>query len=76
MSIGTIILLAALITISCMFMAAHFEKKDFNNGICKKCGEKLRFFDYDSQGGRGYCCDKCGHVVWVSYNVDKELRGK
>ena len=48
------------------------EKKDYNNGYCPKCGEFYRWFDSDSQGGRGYCCDRCGHHCWVSYNVDKD----
>jgi hypothetical protein len=29
----------------------------------------------DSQGGRGYCCNDCGHYVWISYDcVDKNFR--
>ena len=57
-------------------IARAFEKKAFNNGYCKECGNKLRYFDTDSQGGRGYICDKCGHCVWVSYNVDKGMDSK
>lgn len=35
-------------------------------------GGKLKYFDTDSQGGRGYCCDKCKYFTWVSYYfVDK-----
>lgn len=49
------------------------EKKSFNNGICPHCNEKLRNFDTDSQGGRGYKCD-CGYQTWVSYKcVDKDF---
>jgi hypothetical protein len=46
------------------------EKKDWNNGYCS-CGHKWRYFDSDSQGGRGYCCDNCNNYIWVSYKVDK-----
>lgn len=51
-----------------------YEKKSYNNGICPVCGNKLRHFDNDSQGGRGYRCksDKCNYIAWVSYDkVDK-----
>lgn len=44
------------------------EYKDFNNGVCPKCGKQLKFFDNDSHGGRGYCCDNCQYFTWVSYN--------
>lgn len=48
------------------------EHKDFNNGVCPKCGKQLRNFDMDSQGGRGYICDNCDYTTWVSYNrVDR-----
>ena len=49
------------------------EKKGFNNGICPHCNKKLRNFDTDSLGGRGYCCE-CGYHTWVSYKcVDKDF---
>lgn len=49
------------------------EKKGFNNGICPHCNNKMRNFDTDSQGGRGYCCE-CGYHTWVSYKcVDKKF---
>ena len=63
-----VILLIILSSIGIMF-----EKRDFNNGICPHCNNKLRNFDTDSQGGRGYKCD-CGYHTWVSYNcVDKNF---
>lgn len=54
-----------------MLWARSREKKRYNNGICINCGNKLRHFDVDSQGGRGYCCDKCHYHTWVSYDIDK-----
>ena len=45
------------------------ERKEFNNGLCLRCQERLKFFDYDSHGGRGYECMSCGCKVWVSYNT-------
>ena len=52
------------------------EKREFNNGICPICGEKLEHFDNDSQGGRGYCCPSTKHsyYTWVSWRcVDKNF---
>ena len=43
------------------------EKKDFNNGICPKCGTPLRHFDDDSQGGQLWCCDKCGYFTAITW---------
>lgn len=56
-------------------LGIYLEKKDYNQGICKNCGAKLRLFDYDSHEGRGYCCDNCRYHTWVSYKcVDKRSR--
>lgn len=70
--IGILIcLLILLVIVVGMTLTRNHEKKEYNNGICPKCGRNLRYFDSDSQGGRGYNCDKCNNFVWVSYNVDK-----
>lgn len=53
------------------FIARHFEKKNFNNGVCLECGGTFKHFDTDSGGGRGYSCMECHNTVWVSYNVDR-----
>jgi predicted RNA-binding Zn-ribbon protein involved in translation (DUF1610 family) len=55
-----------------IMIARWNEAKDYNHGICPKCGNKLQFVDEDSQGGRGYVCRKCGYVTWCSYSVDEE----
>ena len=56
-------------------IGVFLEKKSFNNGRCICCGNTLRLFDYDSQGGRGYTCDCCKYKTWVSYPcVDKRFR--
>ena len=48
------------------------ESIRFNKGICPHCGTKVKFFDTDSHGGRGYKCPNCGWIVWISYYlVDK-----
>lgn len=67
--------LICIILIICLILGIIItrikEKKAYNNGYCPNCGEKLRHFDTDSQGGRGYTCKKCGYTTWVSYNIDK-----
>ena len=60
-----------IIFIAVIVSARRSEKKKWNNGECPKCKNKWRHFDTDSQGGRGYTCDKCNDVIWISYHVDK-----
>jgi hypothetical protein len=43
------------------------DKHTYNNGICRKCGGKVRCFDVDSQGGMGYACDNCNEHFWISW---------
>lgn len=58
-----------------MIMGIYIEKNLFNNGKCKYCDIKFKFFDYDSHSCRGYQCPKCGHTVWISYHsVDKKFK--
>lgn len=48
------------------------EKRDFNHGICRTCGEELIHFDNDSQGSEGWTCRNCGSVIWVGWiNTEK-----
>lgn len=53
------------------------EKREYNNGMCPKCGSRLVLTDMDSQGGRWYTCshrydktDPCDYDCWISYDVD------
>lgn len=65
--ISTIISL--LINFIVTFIISYFEYKHLNDGICPNCGEPLRHFDTDSQGGDGWTCDFCDkYTVWVSYH--------
>lgn len=63
------------------------ERRDWNEGICPKCGKPLKHFGTDSQGGEGWCCGDCGYFTWVTYkrfvykssksrNNDKGRNGK
>ena len=62
-------LLLIIIFVLLVLYAIMAEKKAFNNCKCPKCGKKLRLFDCDSQGGRGWCCDECTYHTWVSYKI-------
>jgi len=55
-------------------LAITSDKKEWNRGKCPVCDLKWRLFDVDSQGGRGYTCDKCDKTIWISYPVDKEVK--
>lgn len=53
-----------------VILVRRHEKKEWNNGICSKCGEKWKLIDVDSQGRRMYRCDNW-HYCDVSYSIDK-----
>lgn len=55
--------------------AARCESRRFNGGVCPSCNKPLRWFDTDSQGGRGYTCRDCDYTCWVSCPwVDRKYR--
>ena len=70
--ISSAVVLAMLIT--WVLIVRYHEKKGFNNGICPKCGKKLKHFDSDVDGNRGYRCLDCDYTTWCSYNVDKNYK--
>lgn len=71
--IQAVIIVLAFILILCVILAIRSEKKNYNNGVCPNCNIALRNFAQDSQGGRGYTCDKCDYTTWCSYKcVDRQ----
>lgn len=67
-----ILIIMAAISFIILSLAILYEKREYNNGICKCCGKKLRHFDTDSQGGRLYTCEDMHTLVSVSYDcVDR-----
>ena len=68
----TVIVVACIVSV--FIYAVYIEPKQFNKGICPKCGTKLRCFDTDSSSARGYCCDNCDYTVWVSWGADKKFK--
>lgn len=50
-----------------------FEKKEYNKGICPRCGHPFEKYAYDAQRGRGYICTHCHNVIWVSHEfIDRK----
>lgn len=58
------------------FLGLLFEKRDYNNGICKECGAELYRLPMDYDGERIYCCDKCGNTVYLSYKCVDRKKGE
>ena len=64
------ILIILILVIGCL-LARHYEKRDWNRGVCT-CGKGWwQSFDTDSQGGRGYKCTACARHIWISYAIDR-----
>lgn len=75
LSIGALIIILLFFAIG-IPLAYRSEKKSFNNGICPKCGRKLKHIDTDSQGGRLWKCNGigCNYGTWISYKkVDRRF---
>ena len=65
-----VLLVMVTFVVVLVLLSIRREARDYNHGICPRCERmrKLKKFDVDSQGGRGYVCDHCGYVTWVSYD--------
>lgn len=37
----------------------------YKEPVCPKCGKELRWFNTDSHGNRGFCCDDCQYYTWI-----------
>ena len=70
MIIKVLIILSCMVLafFMCRFVGIRIEKRLFNGGICIYCDGKLKLFDYDSHGGRGYKCQRCRQTIWISYD--------
>ena len=73
MDAGTWVVVVVTVLLVCVIPLGYFsEKRHWNEGVCPECGGFFRYFDIDSQGGRGYKCPDCGSVTWVSWFRPKE----
>lgn len=68
-----IIIVVILLGIIGCVLAYRKDKRDWNNGICPKCGTPWRQFDTDSQGGRGYNCEMRCNSIWISWLNEREI---
>jgi len=73
-----LILMALLVMFIITLRKISFERKQYNKGICTKCGKKLEFYMYNRKTWeRGYCCRNCNRIIWVGFKiVDKNLIDK
>ena len=72
LAIVTSLVVLGVVCLTCIGIS--LEKKGFNGGNCPICGNRMKLFDHDSQGGRGYCCHNCNYHTWVSYKtVDRNF---
>lgn len=54
--------------------AIYKERKNYNKGICPKCGGRFTISDKYSDGDREYYCSNCDNKICVTYNcVDREI---
>jgi hypothetical protein len=57
--------------IGCGVLVYRKEKRDWNKGVCPKCGGKLKQIGNDNMG---YMCESCREYwVWFSLFRPKEL---
>lgn len=63
----TLLIIFIALSFILILLGISWERWDWNKGKCRECGGNWRYFATDSQGGRGYMCDKCCNVIWVSY---------
>ncbi len=64
----------------CLGTGIFVEKKQWNKGLCKRCGTPFQYSGLDLQGSRRYCCNKCNYDLSISFpfvdnlnrNVPKE----
>lgn len=47
--------------------AIRTERKNWNGGVCPKCGKELKHTNTDAHGCELWECPECGHSVCVSY---------
>lgn len=64
----------------CLGTGIFVEKKQWNKGLCKRCGTPFQYSGLDLQGSRRYFCNKCNYDLSISFpfvdnlnrNVPKE----
>ncbi len=73
MSFGALAAYVGSVIGACIAGAWWVDRRDWNGGRCRRHLRRWRHFDTDSQGGRGYSCDR-GCNTWISWPVDRRVR--
>lgn len=62
------LVLIVLVLVTCIY-GFFLERKLWNNGFSRECKTAWRYFDHDSQGGRGYRCQcrSACHTLWLCW---------
>lgn len=70
--LGTLVLAATAVIVLMWTMDYCVIRKDYNHGICPKCGTKLKHYNTTRDNYREYECSSCGFKVPVwHYTIDK-----
>lgn len=51
------------------------DKKEWNDGVCRKCGKPWRFVYHNRKGERAYKCEN-NHWCEVYYDVDGRKKAR
>lgn len=55
-------------------LTIYKERKNYNKGICPKCGGTFMIIHIYGNGDREYHCNNCNNTTWVTYDcVDREI---
>lgn len=69
-----------------IYAGYRWEKRRWNDGVCRHCGGQMKWFSTASYGSRGYMCehdywdrspDHPHECVWISYqSVDRKKEAR
>lgn len=55
-------------------LAIHKERKNYNKGICPKCGGTFITTHKYVDEAREYHCSNCDNTIWVTFGcIDREI---
>ena len=71
---GTLIVVAVFLAL--LLASRVYERRVWNDGVCRESGRPWVYFDTDSEGGDGYVDDPAWrandlHIAWFSWGVNK-----
>ena len=64
-----------LVLTSLLVLEFWEEKKLWNQGTCKECGQPWEFNHTEKTGGRVYIC-QCGRKIWITWTFIDNKRKK